>query len=133
MSRSLNGTSIDEMSCQTQIEIEFKKFSKEKRFRIWRALFSRETQQQPPSCVASHVELSDNVLHGISEWELNGHEIKHFFQNVLLLWNNPDEKCVTLFDIDGLRVLTWSPSKQAVATSTTEIVDGEIQTSNEQT
>lgn len=127
MSRRWEESLIDEMSCQIQLEIKFEQFSKEKRFKIWKALFSGRTQQGPPDGVVLSAGVDDDLLHGISEWELNGHEIQHLFNNILLLWDDLDEKGLTLSDIDELRAMTWSPSKQMAAVKAGSLADGNTQ------
>lgn len=128
MSRRVNGKMVNEMARQIQARIEFEEFSKEKRFRIWKALFGRRTQKEPSDCAALPTKVSEDTLHAMSEWRLDGHEIQHLFQNISLLWNDIGAKGITLSEIEELRALTCSPSKQAVVIKVKEMLDGETQT-----
>lgn len=130
MSRRCEERIIDEISCQIQVEIKFEQFSRETRFKIWEALFDKRSQQGSPDGVAVSAEIDDDLLRGISEWNLNGHEIQHLFRNILLLWNDFDKKGISLSDIDELRALTWSPSDQTIVVQAGTPTDGEIQASD---
>lgn len=88
---------------QVKAHVDFKPFDSRKRERIWRKLLKHE---------ACQLNLSDETVKEMSEWDLNGHDIKHLYSNIDLMFSNNNRETISAKTIEGLKDLTLVPKEE---------------------
>ena len=118
---------------QVQAYIKFDSFTAEKREKIWRSLLLPkcpdlsidsaavvEGDQSPALASAPKktigeaqaLSVTEEEVQKMSEWELNGHEIEHLYQNMRLLYPSRSGESIKAVDVEALKDLTICPAKE---------------------
>lgn len=88
---------------QVRAHLKFEEFGNKQREKIWHSL---------PKGGDVSWKICNSVIREISEWQLNGHEIEHLFQNLRLLVPLYAGKDITAADMERLRDLTSCPVEE---------------------
>lgn len=103
---------LDDLVKQCQINLQFESFTQQKRQKIWQLLVDMDREQASDN--ASKMPLLDGeMIQKMSFWELNGHDLKHLFDNILLLKQAYGDEPLSLDDVEDLKTITCQPSQPA--------------------
>lgn len=88
---------------RVQAHIDFKSFDTKKKERIWRRLLKTE---------GGHLNLSHDTVKEMSEWDLNGHDIKHLYNNMHLMFSGNSDEVINTETVKELKDLTLVPKEE---------------------
>lgn len=91
---------------------------------MWKVLISG-AMQDGLDWAAPFTESDDSLLHEISLWEMDGREVRNLFDIVRLLKIALQRKDLTIDEIDELRPLIWSSSKDNSVVGSKETLKSE--------
>lgn len=109
---------VEELVKTCQLHLRFETFTQEKREKIWRLLIDN-TKKQESEVNGVAPLLNEETIRKMSEWELNGHEIQHFYENIVSLQQISGDEPLEMEDIEDLKNLSQQPIEPVAEESDT--------------